>query len=118
CCERQRSAWRGRSNRAASAPRAACRNTKAANSSSSTRFRDRSTRCGGQNKVTVPWLLPANSAIATATPNRARSQRAARIRDRPPARRALAGSPGGGEQRERGGLSFLPARRRGGEHRQ
>ena len=79
CCMRQRLAWCGRSSSAASARKAACNTTNAPNSSSSTMFSDRSTRYGGQNTVTVLWLLPANSATATATPNRARNQRVARM---------------------------------------
>src|SRR3569832_2324964 len=67
------------SNSADNAPSAACNSTKAATSASRTRLSERSRRHGGQNSVTVPWLLPANSAIATAMPNKARSQRAARI---------------------------------------
>ena len=40
---------------------------------------DTSTRCGGQNTVTVPSLSPANSASATAAANKPTSHRAARM---------------------------------------
>src|SRR6478609_3211834 len=94
CCVRQRKACRGRSNSADSARSAACRKTNAATSSNSTRLSETSTRYGGQNSVTVPWLLPANRAPATAMPNRARSQRVARMAALLPGRGRRQGSHG------------------------
>ena len=60
------------------------------NISISTMFSERSTRQGGQKMVTVPWLLPAKRAMATAMPNRARNQRAARMNVGSPQRPAAA----------------------------
>src|SRR6476619_7284103 len=95
CWVRQRRACCGRLNSAERARSAVCRSRNAATSSSSTRFNERSTRYGGQNTVTVPWLLPAKRATAAAVANRTRSQRAARIGP------SSASRAGGGQRRER-----------------
>src|ERR1035437_6830921 len=76
---RQRRAWPGMANSAESARQATCRVTNNRVSVNKTKLSDRSTRYGGQKIVIVPWLLPANSAIATATPKSARNHNAARI---------------------------------------
>jgi hypothetical protein len=89
-------AWAARTARPARAGRHAA-TRRPTSRISSTRLSDRSTRYGGQNTVTVPWLLPANSATAAATANSARSQIAARIQRPPPDRpRASRACPAGG----------------------
>ena len=79
CWARQRLASTGSANTADAARSARYSSKNIPASSSIIRLKEISTRCGGQKTVTTAWLLPANSATATAMPNRAMNQRAARI---------------------------------------
>ena len=79
CCARQRRASAGSENTADDARSATYSRVNRPASNSTSRLKEMSMRCGGQNSVTTAWLLPATSATATAMPNRARSQSALRM---------------------------------------